>query len=69
MRLSIRDKSFSFSVLVAAFDGLALVVIFLTFSERDYNFNKFSIGQQFGWDNCHSLFFGFCKIGQLFFTD
>ena len=45
MRLSIRDKSFSFSILVAAFDGLALVVIFLTFSERDYNFNEFSIGQ------------------------
>ena len=45
MRLSIRDKSPGFSVLVAAFDGLALVVIFLTFSERDYNFNKFSVGQ------------------------
>ena len=69
MRLSIRDESSGFSVLVAAFDGLALVVIFLTFSERNYNFNELSIGQQFGRDNCHSLFFGFCKIGQLFFTD
>ena len=68
MRLSIRDKSPGFSVLIAAFDGLALVVIFLTFSECNYNFNKFSVGQQFGRDNCHSLFFGFCKIGQLFFT-
>ena len=68
MQLSIRDESPGFSVLVAAFDGLALVVIFLTFSERNYNFNEFSIGQQFGRDNCHSLFFGFCKIGQLFFT-
>lgn len=45
MRLSIGDKSPGFSVLVAAFDGLALVVIFLTFSERNYNFNKLSIGQ------------------------
>ena len=63
MRLSIRDESPGFSVLVAAFDGLALVVIFLTFSERDYNFNKLSIGQQFGRDNCHSLFFCFGKVG------
>ena len=68
MRLSIRDKPLGFSVLIAAFDGLALVVIFLTFSERNYNFNEFSVGQQFGRYNCHSLFFGFCKIGQLFFT-
>ena len=63
MRLSIRDESPGFSVLVAAFDGLALVVIFLTFSERNYNFNKLSIGQQFGRDNCHSLFFGLGKVG------
>ena len=68
MRLSIGDKSPGFSVLIAAFDGLALVVIFLTFSERNYNFNKLSVGQQFGRDNCHSLFFCLCKIGQLFFT-
>ena len=63
MRLSIRDESPGFSVLVAAFDGLALVVIFLTFSKRDYNFNKLSIGQQFGRDNCQSLFFCFGKVG------
>ena len=68
MRLSVGDKSPGFSVLIAAFDGLSFVVIFLTFSERNYDFNEFSIGQQFGRDNCHSLFFGFCKIGQLFFT-
>ena len=43
MRLSIGDKSPGFSVLIAAFDGLALVVIFLTFSERDYNFNEFPL--------------------------
>ena len=63
MRLSVRDESPGFSVLVAAFDGLALVVIFLTFSERDYNFNEFSVGQQFGRDNCHSLFFCFGEVG------
>ncbi len=45
MRLSIRDKSPGFSVSVAAFDGLSFVVIFLTFSERNYNFNEFSVGQ------------------------
>ena len=45
MRLSIGDKSPGFSVLIAAFDGLSFVVIFLTFSKRNYNFNEFSIGQ------------------------
>ena len=63
MRLSIGDKSPGFSVLIAALDGLALVVIFLTFSERNYNFNKFSVGQQFGRDDCHPLFFCFGEVG------
>lgn len=63
MRLSIGNKSPGFSVLVAAFDSLSFVVIFLTFSERDCNFNEFSIGQQFGRDNCHPLFFCFGEVG------
>ena len=45
INLSPRKLPPGFSVLVAALDGLALVVIFLTFSERNYNFNEFSVGQ------------------------
>lgn len=42
---------------IAAFDGLALVVIFLTLAEGDDEFDVFATGEEFRGDDGHPLFF------------